>query len=61
VFVSAGTQDPICSLSQTQALIDWLAAQNTDIETAILPGGHHVSNEELTALHSFMTDASEAA
>ena len=59
VFVSAGTLDPICPLEQTQSLIDWLAAQGADLATAIEPGGHQISHEELAALNSFMIEESE--
>ncbi|MDA3922780.1 MAG: alpha/beta hydrolase [Salinisphaera sp.] len=55
LFVSAGTQDPICPILLTHALIDWLVAQGTDVDTAIGPGGHQVSREELQALQHFMT------
>lgn len=55
LFVSAGTHDPICPIPLTHAFIDWLVAQSTDVDTAILPGGHQVTNEELQALQHFMT------
>lgn len=61
VLVTAGRRDPIGPAATTQALLDWLAAQGTDLRAVWHPGGHELAQPELDALHRFLTSPEHAA
>ncbi len=56
ILVTAGERDPICPAPQTEALLDWLRAQDTEPETLWHPGGHEIVQAEVEALARFLAE-----
>ncbi len=50
VFVSAGENDLITPFAETQALLEWLGRQGTQVGAAVHRGGHEVRPEEVEAV-----------
>ncbi|EPX78181.1 alpha/beta hydrolase [Litoreibacter arenae] len=55
VLITAGRRDPICPWPESQRLIDWFGAQGADVATEVHEGGHELQQQEVSALHSFLT------
>lgn len=58
VLVTAGRQDMICPLPMTEALVDFLKAQQASVTVSLHDGGHELRPSELEAVRSFLTRAS---
>ena len=54
ILITAGRRDPICPAPMTEALIDYFADQNVDLEIAWHDGGHEIRQEELSAIQAFL-------
>ncbi|SDY17749.1 alpha/beta hydrolase [Citreimonas salinaria] len=54
VLITAGQRDPICPAPQTQELIDWFDAQESEVSAQWHPGGHEIAQPEIDALARFM-------
>lgn len=55
VLVTAGLNDPICPVGQSEALVAWFNAQGAQVERLMEPGGHEIRRTELAALQRFLT------
>jgi len=54
VLVTAGRNDPICPLPQTEALLHYLREQGAVVEVLLHDGGHEVRQTELDAIAGFL-------
>ena len=54
VLLTAGERDPSCPAPQTQALIDWFAAQGADVTEQWHPSGHEIAQPEIEVLAQFL-------
>lgn len=57
VLITAGRNDPICPLPQTERLVDWYKAQGARVETLIHEGGHDIALQEYRVVRAFLTPA----
>lgn len=56
ILITAGERDPICPAPLTQALIDYLTVQGATVTTHWHPGGHEITETEITAISTFMAN-----
>jgi phospholipase/carboxylesterase len=54
VLITAGQRDPICPAQLTQSLADYLVAHGAIVEMHWHPGGHEISQSEITAISAFL-------
>lgn len=54
VLITAGQRDPICPMPLTEALVGYLEAQGTSVQTVLHPGGHEISQGEIEAIGRFL-------
>jgi len=55
VLITAGKRDPICPWPLSQRLIDWFAAQGSEVSTHVHEGGHELRQPEVAALQTLLT------
>lgn len=53
ILITAGERDPICPKPQTQALVDYLTAQDADVTLHWHAGGHEIAQSEVAAIGAF--------
>ncbi|WP_227271314.1 alpha/beta hydrolase [Roseobacter weihaiensis] len=54
VLISAGRRDPICPAPLTQALVDYVKDQQSDVTLLWHEGGHEIHRSEVDALATFL-------
>ena len=54
LLITAGRHDPICPAPQTEALAQYLQAQDTDLVLHWHDGGHTLAPSELSAIQDFL-------
>lgn len=54
VLITAGRRDPICPEPATQALADYVAAQQSELSLVWHAGGHEIQQAEVDALAAFV-------
>lgn len=54
VLITAGRNDPICPLPQTETLSTWLSAQGARLDLDLHDGGHEVRQQEIDAIAAFL-------
>ncbi len=54
IFVSGGEQDAMVSKSEQQSLIKLLKKLDAEVTTIFYPGGHEISNQEISDVVSFL-------
>lgn len=54
ILITAGRNDPICPLPQTETLGNWLSAQGARLDLDLHDGGHEVRQQEIDATAAFL-------
>lgn len=54
VLITAGRSDPICPAPMTQALADYFDDQGAAVTLHWHPGGHEITESEITAIREFL-------
>ena len=56
ILITAGRNDPICPLPETETLSSWLSAQGAKLEVNLHDGGHEVRQQEIDATAAFLRE-----